>query len=104
MRKMILTSFLILVGCLQVHARTVELLNFGWKFQRGNAEKASQVDFDDRDWKSIDCRMIIRLSNLGLKMVILNEALRNSRMDGIENPFLQTPLGWVRRFIWTLKA
>lgn len=54
MRKMLLLLCLILVGCVQMHARTVELFNFGWTFQSGNVEKASQVDFDDRDWKSID--------------------------------------------------
>lgn len=40
-------AFLILVGCVQVHARTVELFNFGWMFQRGSPEHALQIDLKD---------------------------------------------------------
>ena len=45
----------LLLGGVKVQAqRTVELLNFGWKFHAGDVANAAQKDFDDQSWRVVN--------------------------------------------------
>ena len=45
----------LLLGGVKVQAqRTVELLNFGWKFHAGNVANAAQKGFDDQSWRVVN--------------------------------------------------
>lgn len=45
----------LLLGGVKVQAqRSVELLNFGWKFHAGDVANAAQKDFDDQSWRVVN--------------------------------------------------
>lgn len=58
-QKKILLFYLILSLCQAVQGeensvRISQLFNFNWKFQLGQIEGASSVDYDDSDWRTLD--------------------------------------------------
>ena len=46
-------SFLIIAHTATTQVRTATELRFGWKFFKGSVDNASQVDFNDSDWRDV---------------------------------------------------
>src|SRR5690606_29612569 len=46
---------LTLFGVFQLHSqeRSIQILNSGWKFTKGNPPNAAQRDFDDAAWETV---------------------------------------------------
>ena len=53
-RTMAATMLLMVSGALCAQTRTVEDLNFGWRFHAGNIAGAERADLDDAGWRQVD--------------------------------------------------
>ena len=56
MKKKMILVLMVMVCCITVKAqkRSVECLNFGWRFHAGDVTGAELNDFNDADWRTVD--------------------------------------------------
>ncbi|MFT4176987.1 MAG: glycoside hydrolase family 2 TIM barrel-domain containing protein [Luteolibacter sp.] len=53
-RKILLSTCLLLVPVFAQAQRTTELFNFAWKFKAGKQNGAQSADYNDSDWRALD--------------------------------------------------
>ena len=56
MKRLCMLALMALTGVVVVFAqvRTVENLNFGWKFHAGDVDQGASVQLDDASWRTVD--------------------------------------------------
>lgn len=88
--KNILTLLLlsILSISLSFAQRSKELINFDWKYQKGEVENASAIDFNDAKWEKV---------NLPHDASIAGPFVKDSLGSDRQNGFLPRQKGWYRK-------